>query len=1410
MNANKFPIISGKYTQGNIQYGMKWKLFYFGSILKSASPPCFVANFVFFVISIIVSCFTSLYPLSTQILEHLQSDEWSSAFPYSAILSFITPTLFPISTIIFAVTIFFIVFIILFYLAYENSKFILSLWWLFSPHVHIIFYPFVCGIVGFCMSYITHPLDSESGRFLYSIYCINIVLFFVYTFILSILDCIETHSIIGPNPLFSHYFTAMPIIYPFFYAIICCLSFRIIDFDEINQIIVLVFLSAFCLFIGLFILFDKIYMNPLVNKIQSGQFFFMAYSYIFTIITIKSKSYSAIIVYIIPTLAVLTYLLIQYFVEKSRTKTEKFLMQIGDPSTLTVESLATTFELIKSERKFRNIIKVGLSSGQNIVMNETFVRFVLEKFPKSEWMLRYVVFLYSCVWGCDSDTYQFLLHLLSVESLFYSTQMILFETTFCYMQASQTMSPILSRQLEDYRITFLSLCRAHKKFWSSGITSREFEDAQTGILQLFHQTSNDLTRLYKSYRFCPSIMFERSIFESDFKHKYDKSAKYFQKGNNLSKDPTKYISDQLFKRFALFFPGLKQELATSKPQYKETSMTSDGYVFLSSREQNERAIYYSSQLITYDNYIEKLCKPFFIQKNQLQNEYQFFNSNSVFFLCIFIFVISQFLICFALIRVTNDLLSDSKQVYNSALSDLKSTLEFRKNIAIFKSNILLIVDIESETFGDNYTFPYSGNLINMRQFRQFSFKYLQETEKRLISYKAIFDHFNSSYPIENIDQYDFSNAFSKMHVMYETLTPNVDSSQEKKVLGLYLQLFPILVNTTIKNLTEMSENIYYSIIDYLQDFSDNIFNRRKWVFIFMILIDIVAPLIVFVVHQVSLNYIYSKISSIIKTIQPPILKYISETFKKLLTIEEHQMKEKSWYNFVNPGKVLFPTFICFLIHPLIMLLYIFLTNRTVTFNKSLPVISPISNLTRFIYFNRVLLEFGFHDSLLNYGTDIDDKYSFTVSNVYDDHFDQDFQVNCKLFEFPDNLFSFITLIIFCFAIPLFIYFLNLLYTTHKVAMSGRYMLYFLPQVAVNSNPVFQALIRGYHLSIKEVNKFAHDLSKIPEFKGVCCTYFYTLNEDIYDIYGDSEMFLPMKPRRLSEIAQYYENNVFYNPSSDINDFFRNKQPNSTLKLISSNNKDLSITFIPPDQLFIRPELANEETIKKEKLTRYISQISNDYIPKKRAPIQNGFIFIISQLSLSEHTHMIYLAKDLPFIIFDTRNYCIYAALDVYQNDSAHICLNYLKKAPETCCAVIAFGGPMTFFDMPRGTISKSRCIAEAYDICYDLVNRAKPGLLYFTKSFLDRLVPINSHALHIPQFNSLPTSDNKTILFATIQFNCIKELVENTEVKNETPPPPPKPTGMQRSGLGIGTNPNKIPGMMNPTGFSRSKRFGPT
>lgn len=1420
----QFPQTSSRLFSKNNQVGLKWKFFLFASIFKSCYDSKIGVNFVYLLFDFAIAAFSAYYPFGAATIP-LDDVNPLNIFPNSKTFSFITPILFPTIYILVILCAFFVLFLIAFLICFFNTSYISTLGLLFYSQIHLIFYPLVSGTIGYCIYYITLNDIDSNAQFAFCL--LDILLFLVYTLILSLLVMIEVNSFIQPNVLFNLWLNNTAVAYPTITAIISILLFQNERFSHTKRIVVFCFLAVFSLIICIYFAYSQPFLALVINEIFSVKYAFITISSIFSLvaIVIKSTYILSSSLTIIIVLSILSFFIIHISITKQRQSSEKILSQIGDPETLTVDALETIFESIDEEIKFQRLVKVGLTSGCHAVTNENFIRFVLEKFPDSNFFLMYVVILYSNMWGVDSDTYKFFLHLCSVDLYSFLSEFLLYQTTFCYMQASQIMSPLISRELETYRMSFLSLCQAHRRFWIScleenGRDTKKFESARSEVLALFRKNYVHLKRLCKYYRYCPSIHYERSIFEADFRHKYDIASKYYHIADKLSRDPKSYISKMLFRPFFSYFSGVftHYEKSNEKNEKEKAnflllrqkdnmhSMRDDAYIFISCSDHNDRAQKIVAQLVTYDNHISKICeRPVMIQKTQLQTEFKFFNSHIWFIRTLIVLVIIMYFASIFLLQQCNLIFTQGKVVYEHVLKEINSTLKFRKDIIAYQYNIMLLIDIlnltyEKVTIGSGSGWNHSENWLI---FFSFAMKYLMQTERSLLNYKYVVDMFNRTYPSHEIsDIYDYSDfriLFSRLHIMFDAL------SHTNKTLTEYIDTFPEILDIYIPSIITTTELVYFLIVKYFNDYLHSLYSRNKGYIISSFIIEFLAPFIAFWVQHSSINYIFTKVSSIIKTIQPPELKNIADLFKNTLRSEEHQNIESSYYHYVNPARAIFPTFLLLIIHPIIIAAFLISRNSEVKYKTQLFEYIPFTNSSRFVFYCEAFAMCQMYEKSLGQqkmsrqiteDSDVSTIYYLFGSDPFDinaineinsSYYDVNYYIQCSFFDYEDNLFVIISLPIFILSLAFLCYYIYLIIISEKVASSGRYILYFIPPVAVNSNPVFQALIRGYHLSLNEVNTFSNELKKIPKFKGVFCTYFYNENNEIIDCYGDKKMAMPFYPKTIEEIASYYENKNGVHPSMNISEFFTSKNTNNTLRLTIEDDKDISVSFISNDQIFFRPELSNEEMIKKEKLIRYVNGLSDDAFPKKRMPISNGFLFAITNLSLENHKKLIQIAREQnEFFLFDTRNNSIFGAIDAKMPKAAHVCLAFLKNAPFESNAQIDYGGPMNFFDMPRGQFSKSRCVSDVYDVVYFLSTITEKGSLYVTKEFLGQLEPkslsengenenVNNNndndgdendffGFEI-NFDSIKLANEKLIKYAKINFNSIQMLIDNSDVK---------------------------------------------
>ncbi|OHT09865.1 hypothetical protein TRFO_04397 [Tritrichomonas foetus] len=1366
--------------QRNFRLELKWRFFFFSCVFKNITRTGFAPNFVFLIIEIVVLIFTGYYAVISETMPNDISEKIFKSnqyiFPSSSFLSLLTPGIFSAIFLLTILCIFFIVFLVIFILCFVFPHWISFFKIIFYPQIHLIFYPFITGTFGYCLNYII----SDHGSGITLAFCIcNIILYFIYTYFISLLCFLESNSLINPNPLLTEYFSGYSIFYPMIISIISLICFHADKFNEVGKFVLLSILCILPLFVGIFICINQPFMVSTINEVFSAKFFTISAISIITIISMVLKeNFHRWTITLILLIGIILLSIVHILNSIFRKSTEEILAQIGDPDSLTIESLETTFQSLFQERKFHNIIRVGILSGNKVILDEIFVRYCLEKYPSSEWLLKYVTFLYSTVWGCDSDTYQFLLHLCSCNMFSKTTEMLLFHSTFCYMQSSQELSPIIERELASYRTEFMYTCRAHKKFWLSNFDEKSIDSDKTIMFSLLYKIQTHLNRMRQCYRFCPSVHFECAIFEADFLHKYESSSVHFMNGTNLAKNPKKYISEKLFEPFSLIFPSIKKNYLQV---HDGNEHSPDGFAFISLRDQNDRAKFYSSQLITYDPYIKKLCKPFFISKAQLQTKFPFFTSKIVFLKVALVFILSSYILCNYFHFRSNNIFFTGIDVHNSVREKINTTINFRKDVTTYAFNLMLLVDIFNRSYGDSTVFKNEGQISesNWNNFYNFALEHLEQTEIKILKFRHTYDLFNHSFPGETAQASNFTLHLSHAHVFYEFF------SRTNATIEEIVDYVEPTLSVDIPAIITITDSIIFAMIDYISNYSSNILLDNQGVLIASITIEILTPIIGLLVIKESIRFIFMKVFSIIKTIQPPVLKYIANTFEKLLSTEEHQELENKFIKFSNPSLILCASFFINAIDTIMILCILIFRDKTVYCNRELPTLMQLTVPSRFVFYSQAWLEYRISDensdiSIGVNGTVVDEVFgeeTLCINNAFDNMPDN-FFLECPFFNYSPTFFKLTNFIFFVISLPLLLYFTYLLFIIEKVSHFGRYILYFLPSLAVNSNPVFQSLIRGYHLSIKDVNIFAEELQAIPKFKGAFCTFFYNEKDEITSVYGDRKMFMSIKPTHIQEVMEYLMKEQSHT-SGSLEAFFESK--GQVLRMTLKNEKDISISFIKPDQLFIKSEISNEEIIKKEKLIRYLTESVDKFYPRKRPPIQFGVVFVITCLEERDHFNLINLALEQnEFFIFDTRNNSLSGAFDLKagnnqptsQNASRTILesflgcgllgfLSFMSKIPKTCTAAIAVGGPMTFFDMPRGQFTKSRCVSECYDTAFLLTSLSAPGFVSLTKQFLDIIKCDQSkHSL-----KSLPLSNNEVIKYSFVKIHKMKKIFK-TEVNN--------------------------------------------
>lgn len=1190
-------------------------------------------------------------------------------------------------------------------------------------------FPYFSGTLGYCIYFLSSHYDDNIRIRIFSIF--YLIFFVPYAVFVCFLMYIEGNSLVKPNPLFAEWFSGIIYTYPLsmgFTSLVCFCCVRLgipIIIDIALSVSALIHIIE-----GVYIIYDIPYMNYVINELIATQMFSVAICSLVSIIATRDPTiFGPWPISITPIIVCVIFVIVHLISVSRRKPNERLVQQIDSSQNITVETLATTLSSLTTEMQFRIVIKSGLLSGSSSVTNITFVRFCLEKFPNSQWMLAYVVFLYSTVWGSDANTYKFLLHILSLEIFRGAPEILLFQNIYCVMQTAQDVSPIISRYLNQYRRFTLLLSRTHKEFWlTSTISLKDFSYTMNHFYKILQDQKGRLLDMYAMFPFSPAVAFERSIFLADFNHDYIESSKYYEHGNQLSRNGVNYVSNLLYNQFSSFFPAA---LAQHK-LFKKRNDKGD-YTFLSLRDFHDHARRMTTTMNTSDKYFNA-TSTFTIPRNQVIPKSYFFKAMIIIYCVTFSVMLLGYLAFLIGHHQLEIFLPNDTYMYFKIKNLLDQAVLFRKNIAVTQFDIMLISAVLSRKY-ENFTSLIDPNhTISPDDLYWFTLTHLNMAVEETNRFKYLIDTFQ---PVLDTDircfnctkpECAFLPLYMDFHeyciLFYQSRSINITHFEESK------GSFYMLINA----LSDVTQKIYYAYADYEKLYTENTFQRNWAICLILpfseIILCLVGSLTLYVIFQNVKNSMFS----IIRTVQPPELKFIASQFDKVLSFEEHQTPESGTYKPRSPLIFFIISTVFLFLFPFIVLIIIIFKENTMEIPESLPPLPKVYNSNLFVYYSYAVLEYQINmikesndtdKSFLNY-TSIEEIYGtdiFCIHHMFNITYSNDTSMTNEFYEtFSVNEFLFYS---YFTAVVSFIFLILFIITMTRnidILYSTRILLYFIPMQAAQSNPVFSTLRDGGTVSLDEVKQFSDDLKTVPINIDFFCALFLDTRNKITKSVGDVRKFLHIEPRSLTDLNIFLNNNATCKEGTSFDNFFQTK-PLTPIYLSIENGAEIAMNFTTATELFVRDASHNQLANKKKRTMQKISSFLNDIQKLRNMNTEKVVIIYFSAVNKQLATEILKIKEAFPIIIpFDQRNEALAFFISISEHpDANNLAISFLQSLREILtqikCTVDA-GGPLVFLDQAKSNYGKSRCICECYDRARLITLVSRIGENYLTKDYL--------------------------------------------------------------------------------------------
>jgi len=1317
---------------------LKWRFLVFDSIYKYSTKDGYHFPFVLLVLDFFASLFPTIYFIIGFCGENPYSENPSQEiFPQSLLLSYVTPHIFSTNFILFVSCLFMILSVTVFITTFLCPKYLKSLHSLLNIYFHFIILPFLVGCFSYSFYYVSFSFSNkEDSKLILSI--LVVVFFCPYALLVTLLFFIETNTVLRPTILFSEWFDGNSYFYPVYFILNCFLLYLLPRISLFYKYSSLLFCSVTSFVVVGLLLKRLPMMLFLSNEYIIGKIALSGSNHILSIIFLfNNKIVSVWELALIPALGMVSFLFIHWLCEKKRNSMKQFLDQIDTKSNdLNEVELSTIFSSINNEFDFRLVIKSGLSTGSTAVMSKNFVYFVLKKYPNSNWMVSYVGFLYGVIWGMDKDSYQFFLHLLSLDVFSFSSELIIFEILFSYMQTALVTSPIMIREINKFREINQLFANKHKQFWESDLSS-DTNGFFTVLFDLYSylKTGKDMVKtLNILFPYAPAVAYEHSIFYADFKHNFQKASYFFNLGNLLSQEGNRFVSTSLFSSFGFYYHLNKEDMDLSK-------MSSENdFLFLSLCDQPS-AKKHPSTISIKDEYLNRLSSVFITSKNQKIPETPFIRD---------ILVISRFLLFITIIFVFLGVIVsffirqstlNYRDSYMAVIDVLNESRVFRKDLITLLYDMSLVKRFIEHDY--NYH-DFIKTDVNISVFSEYLIKHIDFVDKSLIDFFYLSQHFEY-VNINHItcDNMNFSDLFPIIHTISESLIGKLAGNDIISIDQLMTSY-----NQTRRILDHISFLFSHRLLLLLNEVSVSLFDKSYTSILFFLVIESLLYSFLFVFLKHSFRAVSRNIFNVYLTLQKPLRLLFSSQFDRLLSINPTSSMEIRLNKFPKSFVYIFICFV-FVNLPLFRVIYyISVSNRIPTIPEIEPYPMNDYVIDTYDYFGHALIEYTLTSNLSNIKDIFDlskeevESMSFICIHKYfyenrTIHFE-----NVKFLSLLNSSWSiFLSTLFVLFglcALMGFFYSVNDMIHFYK---SIRSILFYIPNRISRSNPVFSKLVLGKIVNLEETENFAKNVSQIPDDFTHFCSLIIDSSNNIVSFIGNPEKYFGCI---INSVDMLKENllGMCTSPKREILHFFDVKEIGKPIFVSYGNEREYLISFESESMIVIKDESFNHKNMAQQRLLDHVQSMKEHLPPVKPAQIPESICMIILGLDNDGAENVFTFVKNTPEMYFiDSRYNQIVIGGAISAFPLFYQFISPFQKQHPKSQSIISYGGTLIIYDQPKNIIDKPRCIGKSFTIASELINHPFIGKTLIMKEIF-ALSQMDTHG-----FTSITLTEWEPLVF---------------------------------------------------------------
>lgn len=1146
-------------------------------------------------------------------------------------------------------------------IAFKNFEFIRRSK-IFDPRLHSILIPLNVCSLGYIVFNI-YKYDLRSKSFFY--FCLFIINFGYYSFAVSLLMFFNSASFLSPSIFHLQMFNSkayLTYLIRFVSAFFCMSS---VHFSSGPMIIMA--LISILLFLSYVIIYVKKLPMMLfyINEYYASSFTNCIFMTIISTYSFYKGYVVGLTLIFLNSFLLASFFLFYSFLISLRNKPIRKLLSKID--SLPASKQYFFWNLIQDENQVCRLLKEGLLADNKIILSEDFISFCLKKHPNNPWIKTFLIFYLGLGNNFNANTYSYLLSLLDSDKICFLDRYLIFQIIFCCSQISEQIPPILIRELDDYRNKLFKYLSSFRNLWKNVVTLNE-KDFYTNINNLsyyYSKVTNEIRALSHIFPYSPSVLFEKSIYFSDFAHNIEKSSKEYAEANLLIKTNIKYISNSFYKNLSSFFYFLKFK--------NEENVSNDGtcsYLTLKDVDSQPSVLFADWN----DQYIQFFPK--IVTKKAKSNKTNpainlFKESKSKW---LHLFTVLVMLVCMAIHIIFYCYSRKINEDHEKFLSIINETFELRDTVPYIKENLIIICDIVNESY---------KTLKNSENFLQYMLSILSKHFQKFINSSL----FNIDYKeYSNVSKIIFNSTYISSYTQLKECSEIfLNSKNENLISGI--DKYMIKNNSDVLSL--LLDDIYYETHDCFQEVVNNKIFKIRLFIILILFIDLVFLIVMPLLHSFNEKKLFNLTKNIICTAQPSIINKISCCFEHVLNETKWKEKKEKKLLYISLSFVTFIVFLIYFIYPFILIVFLYTNDYKINPQNIKTNISWNDDLD-YLFYSMAEKNYMFQNNNIT----LDFDRLINISN------DQITHSYCFFNKFEAVLF-YTSKLILLNLIMLFIWKSRYYYSKlEKKSMIN--LLSYLPSYSWKTNYAYYNEVNGEKISNSNLNQFISEIYNISNDFGFFFILYFDNDFKIINTIGNPKKIIGTVSKTLNEFVSYLSSQSSISHDEIYNYFLLDdsKEKEPLVVPFREVNK-LLLTYYSKEKCLLVQDISHKHEInKKNEFLKRIS-IQKEKLEHDTIEIKKGILLFIDSSSYEVKS----LINSYPkFNLIDSRynRMILYSEINDEENSKLIIhdlleILNKLHTHYPFIKAIVHYGGPF-IINQQQTDLPISRCYGFPYTI----------------------------------------------------------------------------------------------------------------